>query len=280
MTFAQFVTGAVEDSVNGYPPAVTHIVHFSGGIGSWATARLVSDEIMNHATDTLVLLFADTLIEDEETYAFLEAAAVDLDTPLTRIADGRTPWQVFKDVRYMGNTRIDPCSRVLKRDLLRAHIEANYEPATTVNYLGIDWTEIHRLERARPRWEPWRLEAPLTETSLSKQDLLDWADERGLPRQRLYEMGMPHANCGGGCIKAGVGHFAKLLEKFPTRFAEWEDNEEDIRQHLGKEVAILRDRTGGKTRPLTLRELRERIESKQTGQLDMFDLGGCGCAID
>ncbi|GAG17182.1 unnamed protein product, partial [marine sediment metagenome] len=153
------------------------------------------------------------------------------------------------------------------------------DPLDTINYIGIDWTEVHRFERARPRWEPWRLEAPLTETNLSKADLLAWAEAEGLPQQRLYEMGMPHANCGGGCVKAGQGHFAKLLENFPERFTEWEDNEEAVRQHLGKDVAILRDRRGGTTKPLTLRRLRERLAEKDE-QLDLLDFGGCGCAID
>lgn len=254
-----------------------HVVHFSGGVGSWATAKLVKADM--RPRDTLVLLFADTLIEDEETYEFLEAAADNLGTPITYVAEGRTPWQVFKDEGFLGNTRVDLCSRILKRDLLRSWLEENCNPEDTVNYIGIDWTEIHRFERALPRWKPWRLEAPLTETSMSKDDLLRWADAEGLPRQRLYEMGMPHANCGGGCVKAGQGHFLKLLQEFPERYAEWEGNEEDVRQHIGKDVAILRDRRGGTTTPLTLRRLRERHEDGDD-QLDLFDFGGCGCAID
>lgn len=109
--------------------------------------------------------------------------------------------------------------------------------------------------------------------------MLRWADQHGLPRQRLYEWGMPHANCGGGCVKAGQGHFLKLLQVFPDRFAEWERNEADLRDYLGKDVAILKDRRGGGSRPMTLTELRERHEEKDQ-QLDMFDFGGCGCAID
>jgi len=251
-----------------------HVVQFSGGISSWATARIVKDELVASG-DQLTLLFADTLIEDEDTYRFIDAAAIDLDTPVTRIADGRTIWQIFRDVRFLGNSQIDPCSRILKRELLRSHIEEHFTPDDTIIYLGIDWTEIDRFEKARPRWKPWRIEAPLTERSDSKTDLLRWADRRGLPQQRLYMMGLPHANCGGGCVKAGQGQFVKLLAGFPERFAEWETHEEEIRQYLGKDVAILRDRTGGDIRPLTLRELRERYDAGM--QLDLFEMGGCAC---
>jgi hypothetical protein len=260
-----------------------HVVQYSGGVSSWAVAKIVKDDIMQDG-DTLHLLFADTTIEDEDTYRFLYASAENVGVPVTRIADGRDIWQVFKDVGFLGNSRLDPCSRVLKRDLLRKHIENNFDPETAIIYLGIDWTEVHRLDRARPRWEPWQLDAPLVNSSMSKDDLLAWADREGLPRQRLYEWGMPHANCGGGCVKAGISHFVKLHDVFPERFAEWEANEQSVRDHLGKDVSMLKDRRGGTAKPLTLRDLRLRIETERaSGEQLSFptdEWGGCGCAID
>ena len=50
-----------------------HVVMFSGGAGSWMTAKRVAEK---HGTDNLILLFADTLIEDEDLYRFLDEAAV------------------------------------------------------------------------------------------------------------------------------------------------------------------------------------------------------------
>ena len=135
-------------------------MQFSGGVGSWAAAKRVAEY---HGTDGLVLLFADTLIEDEDLYRFLDEAAADIGVPVTRIADGRDPWQVFRDERMIGNSRVDPCSKHLKRRLLRRHLDEHYDPADTVIYLGIDWTEEHRLARAAPRWEPYPVEAPMCE---------------------------------------------------------------------------------------------------------------------
>jgi hypothetical protein len=106
--------------------------------------------------------------------------------------------------------------------------------------------------------------------------MLEVARADGLDIPSLYLDGFPHNNCGGGCVKAGQGHFRLLLAKRPEVFAEWERNEQEIREHLGKDVAILRDRRGGKTAPLTLRELRERAE--RGGEIDETDFGGCGCA--
>ena len=249
---------------------------FSGGVGSWAAAKRVAEE---HGVGSMTLLFTDTLIEDEDTYRFLDEAAENVGAPLVRIADGRTPWEVFRDVKFLGNSRVDPCSRILKRDLADQWLTDHFDPWRVTAYVGIDWTEIHRFERLAPRKLPWVYKAPLCEEPyLTKDDLHQWAEREGLSTQRLYRMGMPHANCGGGCVKMGQGGFARLLEAMPERYAEWEREEEALREELG-DVAILRDRRGGETRPLTLRDLRLRL-SEDRSQVDLFDVGGCGCFVD
>lgn len=154
------------------------VVNFSGGAGSWAAARRVADR---HGTEGLTLLFADTLIEDEDLYRFIKEAARDVGGTFVRLCDGRTPWQVFRDVRYLGNTRTDPCSKILKRDLLDRWRAENCDPKNTTIYIGIDWTEVHRLDRLRPRIAPWQVEAPMTEAPyLSKKNVLDDLRARGI----------------------------------------------------------------------------------------------------
>ena len=250
-----------------------HIVMFSGGIGSWAAAKRVADE---HGTKHLTLLFADTLMEDEDLYRFLGESAKNIGGKLVKVAEGRDPWQVFKDERFIGNSRADPCSKILKRRFLRRWLEENCEPSNTVVYLGIDWSEIHRFENAHAHWAPWVCEAPLCEKPYRmKQEMLADLEAEGIKQPRLYEMGFPHNNCGGFCIKAGQAHFKRLLEVMPERFAYHERKELELAAYLGKDVSILKDRRGGKTRPLTLKALRERVECG--GAIDEHDWGGCGC---
>jgi len=246
---------------------------FSGGVTSWAAARRIADE---HGTGALVLLFADTRMEDEDTYRFLPEAAADIGAPLVTVADGRDPWQVFRDERFLGNARVDPCSKILKRELLRRWVEAHLDPADTVVVLGLDWTEGDRLTTNRARWAPWPVRYPLAERPYRfKHQWLDRLRAAGVEPPRLYRLGFDHNNCGGACVKAGQASWALLLEAMPERYAAHERREQELRDYLGKDVAILRDRTGGRTRPLTLREFRER---RQAGwQCDLFDRGGCGC---
>ena len=65
----------------------------------------------------------------------------------------------------------------------------------------------------------------------------------------------------------------------PERFAMWEEKEQEIIQHLGKDVSILMDMKDGVRRSLPLIELRRRVES-QPQLVDNDDLGGCGCFFE
>ncbi|AUM66392.1 hypothetical protein C0R09_18740 [Brevibacillus laterosporus] len=253
-----------------------HIVMYSGGIGSWATAKRV---IQEYGASDIILLFTDTLIEDEDLYRFLDETTREMGVEFVRIADGRTPWEVYHDRRFLGNSRRAPCSHVLKQEMSRKWVEENFSPDECTIYLGIDWTEMHRTIAPIENWKPYTIKFPMTEEPfLDKEQMLQSLEALGIKRPRLYEMGFTHNNCGGFCCRAGQGHFANLLMKMPDRFAECESNEEAIRQHLGKDVTILRKQRNGIKTPYSLRELREDIEKKR--EIDMTDIGGCGCFLN
>lgn len=255
-----------------------HVVMFSGGLGSYRAAKIAARE---HGTDRMVLLFADTLMEDPDLYRFLTEAAADVGAPLVTVTEGRTPWEVFRDVRFLGNTRVDPCSRVLKREPLRRWLVENTDPGECTIYLGIGHDEAHRFENAARNHAPWAVRAPLCEDPtipLSINAARAELDAVGIALPRLYRLGFSHNNCGGFCVKAGQASFKILLEHLPDRYAQHEAEEERLRQHLNKDVAVLRDRRGGTTKPLTLRAFRERAESGGTlNYEESADYGACSC---
>ena len=254
---------------------MTHVVQFSGGVASYCAAKRVVEQYGPAQTK---LLFCDTKTEDEDLYRFLEQAQLVLDAELVQLQDGRDVWELFHDRRMIGNTRMDLCSETLKRNLADRWIKANFTSETVTCYVGMDWTEVNRFERMAARKLPWQYKAPLFgEPLLNKEQMLEIAKADGIRPPRLYELGFPHNNCGGFCVKAGVAHFVHLLRTMPVRYMYHEQKEQELRDYLGKDVAILRDRTGGTTKPLTLKSLRERILAGEEGQLDMFDWGGCGC---
>lgn len=260
-----------------------NVVMFSSGAGSAVAAKRVADI---YGTDGLVLLFADVNMEHPDNYRFLREASGWVGGRLVIIGnDGRTIWDVFREQRFLGNTRVDLCSRVLKREPMRAWLEANCDPATTTVHLGFDISEEHRIHRAAPHWEPWQVEAPLCwEPVIWKDQAIATLAAAGIEPPLLTRQGFPHANCGGGCVKAGVGQFRRLLSLAPDTYAEWERQEQAMRDHLGKDIAILRDRRGGTTKPLTLRALRERIEAEDDATLlallDTDEGDSCNCMGD
>jgi hypothetical protein len=90
-------------------------------------------------------------------------------------------------------------------------------------------------------------------------------------------MGFEHNNCGGACVRGGHAQWAHLLGAFPERYAAAEQHEQRMRDMLDADIAILRDRSGGTTKPLPLTVLRRRVEGREDGFFDPYDWGGCGC---
>lgn len=252
----------------------THLVQFSTGAGSAEVAWRV---VNKYGAESTVLLAADTLVEDEDNWRFAGEVSDALGVPITRLVDGRTPMQVGRDARVVPNNRLAVCSRVLKRDLLRKYMDDHYDPADSVVYLGFDWTETHRMDAARPHWHPWTVAAPLMERPfLGKPDILDLFRQRGIEPPRLYAQGFAHANCGGACVRGGQAQWELLLRVNRPRYLQWEAEEQETRELLGKDVSILRDRSGGTLTPLTLRRFRERLD-RQPSIFDQDDWGACGC---
>ena len=255
-----------------------HIVSVSSGLGSAYAWKLLCDR---YGPENVTGVFTDVNGEHPDNYRFLAEVQYQLGSRLVKLTnDGKTIWDVMIEQRFLANTRVDLCSRILKRESFQNWLVTHAEPAETVIYLGIDWTEVHRLDRARPVWAEngWTISAPMCEPPYPDRMVAQsWLDSEGIRRPALYDMGFGHANCGGGCVKAGVRQFKKLLLVDRRWYVGWwEAGEERVRAHLGKDHAILRDRTGKKTRPMTLRELRERIDGCGTLFDDEPEEQGCG----
>lgn len=253
----------------------TRLGQFSTGIGSAEVAWRLVDR---YGPGDVTLLTADTLAEDEDNWRFAREVVAALGCRWVILTDGRRPMQVGLDERVVPNNRMAVCSRVLKRELIRSHLDANYDPVDSVVYLGFDWTEPERHERAIAPWAPWTIESPLLEPPyVGKLELLDLFRARGIEPPRLYRQGFAHANCGGACVRGGQAQWELLHRVNPARYAEWEAEENRSRAALSKDVSILRDRRGGTVAPLTLTAFRERIEASPT-LFDADEWGACGCS--
>lgn len=269
------------------------VVFFSGGEMSWAAAKRT---VAKYGVENTTLLFTDTKIEDPDLYRFLREAGENVGAPCVWLQDGRTPFEVFDDVGMLGNSRFDPCSRVLKREPAERWLEDHCIPSETILVAGIDWTETHRFDGDPKPAHPERRTgfknryaalgwphawAPMTEAPyLGRREVAAWLKAEGIKRARLYELGFAHNNCGGFCVKAGKGHWAHLLRALPEVYARAEAGEIafNARRPGKKFQTIVQDVHADRPNtPVSLTELRARIESRQ---VDLFDIGGCGCFVD
>ena len=250
-----------------------HVVAFSGGAMSWAAA---SRTIAAHGVENVTLMFADTTNEEADLYRFLQDAAQAFGARMVWLKDGRDVWDVMHDRRMIGNSRIAPCSVELKQKPCRRWVEQNAPDATVV--IGIDWTEAHRVKGVRRGWAPFNVAFPLLDRPyIDKHEALAMIRAAGLIPPIAYREGRPHSNCGGFCVRAGKVEFRRLLADHPDRYAYHEGREQEMRDYLGGDISILRDRRGGTVTPLTMAAYRERVEAGRLDELDLADEGECGC---
>lgn len=263
-----------------------HVVNFSGGDCSfWALRRVVE----KFGRENVIPLFADTLIEDNDLYAFNRKTEELLGVKIQRVCYGLTPWQLFRKEHLIGNNQFPICSVRLKREMLDAWMVENFEMFCgqqnflkdhATLYLGFDWTEEVRTNDLRREHPHWQIEAPMQwEPIWDKCRMRKEAEAIGLPEQKLYTLGFPHNNCGGGCVRAGISHWVHLHKQLPDVFAQWERDERECAEYLksiGVEpLSMLKDRRGGEVNNLYLWQLRQRIEAGE--KLPKMDWGGCGC---
>jgi len=264
---------------------------FSGGESSLA-AILVWQYLFPGAR--VAAVFHDTRVEDEDLYRFVSEVVGELSAvsgfEFFDVSDGGDVWDVQVRRGYLANTRVDVCSQELKRSIGREWIRQKHHSRKVV--IGLDWKEIHRYERAVKSWPEGVLQAPLIEHgALGARLLSEFYSATAIARPRLYDMGFPHNNCGGFCVKAGLAQFKLLLEKFPERYLWHEERQEGAFAAVGR-YPFLRKSVDGVVHYISLREYRlflQRGVLVVDGEVvvsgggcspsDDDDWGGCGCAV-
>lgn len=238
-----------------------HVVNLSGG----ACSLLAADRLLRRSDvnrDDVTFLFADTLIESPDLYELNDRTAEYFGIPITRVSKEITPWELFRQQHVIGNDRIPVCSVELKRkplwDWLYNTFPVEVFLGQVTVYVGFDWTEVNRLTDLRREHPQVHIEAPMTEPPyLNKCEMVSEIEAMGLPVPRAYREGFPHNNCNRRCVRAGISHFVHLLKIDPAAYDEWEQEERNtIAEFIANGVssgerAILKDRRGGKAKPLT-----------------------------
>lgn len=251
-----------------------HIISLSGGIGSYFTLKRV---IEKYGKEDVIAVFCDTWNEDKDLYRFLDDTQKKFEIEIVYICDGRTPIELAEEEKFLYNSRVANCSKILKSRIFNKWLKTINEECTL--YFGIDFTEMHRCKAIIKNYSKYKCEFPMCEEPYQyKHEMLESLKLDGIEIPRMYKLGFSHNNCRGMCFKAGIGHFKNLLEKDRDTFLEFEEEEQKIIKIIGKDVAILKR----KEKPFTLKQLRKIVDNEPE-QLTLFecqDVGGCGCFVE
>lgn len=236
-----------------------YVVSLSGGV---ASAVAADRAIQRYGKENVILWFADTKWEDADLYRFMQDCLVYWGMEMKTHTDGRTPLEVAEQRQLIPNSKIAPCSFVLKVEPFRAFIARIHEPVTVL--LGMDWKEMHRMEAPTKAYEAAGAEVdfPLMWKPYEfrpYQDVVrhDW----GIEPPRLYALGYQHNYCAGRCVKAGVHEWIRTLIHFPERFEEVKLWEQAQRAKGGPRAnrTICSEERQGKKYPVTLEEIERRF---------------------
>ena len=247
-----------------------YIVSYSGGLGSFMVAY-----IMQQQGKDFDLVFCDTNTEDKDLYRFLDDTAKYFGKEIIRLNNGLNIWQAQHIAFYQANSRIDPCSRILKRQQFKKWMRKKYKPEQATLVLGIDNTEKHRTASFKKNHSPFDVIFPLMDNDSIRDDIEIILDEIGIAAPRLYEKNFKHNNCGGFCVKSGQKQAAQLLKHFPDNYAWHEEKQEALFTLMGQKKPTIRRTIKGVQEYLSLKEFREGMESG--AQPDLYDEGNCAC---
>jgi len=250
-----------------------YVSSLSGGVAS-AVAHYRA--VQRYGKENVLPWFADTLWEDEDLYRFLADFEAFIGQKIYRHTEGRTPLEVAEAQHIIPNSRIAPCSLVLKQRPFKRFIENYPKPVTVL--LGLDWSEQHRMDAPRRVYEAIpgvSVDFPLMWKPYD-YDIFQTVRNWGIEIPRLYRLGFPHNNCGGRCVRQGVREWRRLRNFFPARFEEvavWETHQR-AQGDARKDFAICRVQSGGVVRPLPLPEIEAREIRQGALQEDLFS---CFC---
>lgn len=264
---------------------LTYIVNVSTGL---ASNEALERTIIAKGKENTVAVMADVkghstsehAGEDEDSYRFQNDVARYFGIEIVRIVEGRDIWQAMFDARAItipvGNNRVAPCSIKLKREPIDRWVAEHYSPDECVLVTGFGWEEHKRIADFDAVKAPYRAWHPMSEAPYADNCIIaaKW-EQRGVKPPRLYATGASHGNCGGACVKGGQTSWARLYFTNKERYIYHADKEAQFRAEISPDVTILRDRRGGKAKPMTLYEFAERLDRGEA--YDRDDWGGCGC---
>lgn len=205
------------------------VVWFSCGVSSFMAAYLTKD------ADKIIYIHNDS--QHEDSLRFLKDAEKILNREIEILSCEKYPthFDVIEGERFINSPYGAPCTKYLKR-LVRKEWESK-NPGWHQYVWGYDSNELKRAERLQDSMSDYEHYFPLIENNLTKEDCHKIANNLGLRRPYLYDLGYPNNNC-VGCVKGGMGYWNKIRIDFPEVFRRMAVLEREIGRTVIKGVYL------------------------------------------
>ena len=212
-----------------------HIVLFSGGVQSAYVAHLV---VQQHGKEDTILLWHDPKAEDVDNRRFVFEMAGWLGVPVTERSDGRSPWELFEDEKFLGNNRVPLCSRILKREQGLKFIKHEMKGIPFILYFGYGREEPRRVQKVSQLYGVQGIKTafPLFTGDIDRDAAWSWLLTTGIKPPRIYQT-LQHANC-VGCIRAGRGHWWAVWKHHPVEYERAAKAERDFGHTIISDISL------------------------------------------
>lgn len=253
-------------TTNPYAVEGPALISYSGGRTSGYMLRHVLDAFDNKLPDDVLVVFADTHKERDETYDFVRETEERWKVKIHWVERPGGFEQLITDRKYLPNPVTRFCTQELKvrvmRDFMRSQGHEHWDMV-----VGIRWDERHRSKRLHSgaHKERWDYEFPMVDAKVTEQDVMRfWADS---PFD--LQLGQYEGNC-DLCFLKGTAKKIKILMARPD-LADWWIAQE---KRIGATF-----RNGRWTYPRLLREANEARKQLHLPLVPMEDdtLGDCLC---
>lgn len=197
------------------------VISFSGGRTSGYMLRRVLDAGLQ---PDVHVVFADTGLEHEATYAFVADVERQWGVPIVRVERPGQFTQLITDRKFLPNPIARFCAQELKLKPMRDYMRGlGYDHWT--NVVGIRADEPRRVARMRANEHPdrWDVVMPLADAGVTVSDVMAfWAASP-------FDLGIAplYSNC-VGCFLKGYDKLRNIARERPDHLVWWADQEARI----------------------------------------------------
>ena len=196
------------------------VAWFSAGVSSFVAAYLAKPDR---------IVYIDVANQHPDSYRFLRDCESVLGKEIEVIRDTKydaSVDRVIESRRYVNGPGGAPCTLHLKKRVREQWERDNWTGPMTYVW-GYDLGERKRAERLATNMQEFSHEFPLIEHGMTKADCHALAEQLGVKRPVMYDLGYPNNNC-IGCVKGGMGYWNKIREDFPGVFERRARQEREI----------------------------------------------------